>query len=212
MFVRRTTVAVAAIAAAGLVPALGSAATAAGHGPGGHGGGHGSAHAASAQTRQLTHQISVLDARLSRLEGSDAVTGLDDTEELALDANIDADRAQLADLAAGVSALAPADVRAERRQLQSFRVENYVLAVTILESAADLADAAATVPAAQDELDRAVTAALELTASSTRSDVRDARSHIDAAQTAIDDAGAIDDSGDDSGDGSVVDSGDDATA
>lgn len=195
MSVRRTTVAVAALAAAGLVPALGSAAIASGHGPGGHGGGNGSAHAAAARTRQLTHQISVLDARLSRLEGSDDVTSLDDTEELTLDANIDADRAQLADLTAGVSALAPADVRGARRQLQAFRVENYVLAVSILHSAEDLADAAATVPAAQDELDQAVTAALGLTASSTKSDVRDARSHIDAAEAAIDDAG-VDTSGD----------------
>ncbi|GAB4005758.1 hypothetical protein [Nocardioides ultimimeridianus] len=206
MSVRRTTVAVAALAAAGLVPALGSAATAAGHGHGhgDHGGGHGSAPAAAAQTRQLTHLIGVLDARLSRLEGSDAVTSLDDTEELALDANIDTDRAQLADLAAGAGSLAPADVRTARRQLQAFRVENYVLAVTILHSAEDLADAAATVPAAQDELDQAVTAALELTASSARSDVRDARSHIDAAEAAIEDAAGTDGTTDGSGDNTAA--------
>lgn len=197
MSVRRTTVAVAALAAAGLVPALGTAATAAGHGHGGHG----SDHAAAAQTRQLTHQISGLDQRLVRLEGSNLVTTLADSDEQALDANIEADRAQLASLAAGVSLMSPTDVRAARQQLHAFRVENYVLASTILHRAEDLAAAAATVPAAQDELTQAVTAALALTASSTKSDVSDARSHVDAAQTDIDDANGTTDPTDPSGSG-----------
>lgn len=200
MPVRRTSVAIAAIAAAGLVPAPGSAAHAAGHGHGhGHGGQGGPAavHGGPAQTRQLTHQIAGLDRRLTRLESSHLVTSLGDTDEQALDANIEADRASLAELAGGISLMSADDVRAARRELHGFRVQNYVLAVTILHRAESLADAASTVPAAQDELDLAVTAALSLTASSGKGDVRDARSHVEAAQTAIDDdADGTDDSTD----------------
>jgi len=181
MPVRRTAVAIAAIAAAGLVPAIGSSATAAGHGH------------ASAQNRQLTHQIAGIDRRLARLESSRAVTSLADTDEQALDANIDADRTQLATVVS-------------RQDLRTFRVANYVLAATILHRAERLSAAAASVPAAQDELSQAISAALSLNASSSKTDVRGARSHLSAAQTDIDDQGEnTDNQGDDT-------SGDDAAA
>jgi hypothetical protein len=220
--VRRTTVAIAAIAAAGLVPALGSTAMAAGHGGQGHaahgqsgasgsGGSHGHAVAGGgAQTRQLHHQISVLDKRLVRLEGSRAFKALDDATEQAVSANIDNDRAVLATLDASVDAMSRADAQAARRQLRGFHVDNYVRVVAVLRHAEAIAAGAATVPAAQTALQQAIDAALGVTATSPRSATRDAQAALDDADQDIDDDTDGTDGTDDSTDG-TDDSGDDSS-
>ncbi|GAB3864358.1 hypothetical protein GCM10028801_33380 [Nocardioides maradonensis] len=201
MPVRRTSVAVAAIAAAGLVPALGQSAIASGHG-----------HAAG-QTRQLHHQVSGLDRRLARVEASHALAALADDTEQAVDANIENDRAILATLDDSVDAMTPADAKAARRQLRAFHVDNYVRVVAILRRAEGLVAGAATVPAAQAALDQAVATALGITASSPRSATRDARDSLDEADQDIDDDSSTDGT-DDSTDGTGTSddgSGDDTT-
>ena len=208
MPIRRTSVAVAAIAAAGLVPALGQSAFAAGHGHASHAG-HASSHA-SGQNRQLHRQIAGLDRRLTRVEGSHALSALADDTEQAVDANIENDRAILTTLDDSVDAMAPADAKAARRQLRAFHVDNYVRVVAILRQAEGLAAGAASVPAAQAALDQAVATALGITASSPHSATRDARDSLDEAGQDIDDDSSTDGT-DDSTDGTDDGSGDDTT-
>jgi hypothetical protein len=199
MIIRRT--ATAAVLALALSAASGPA-LAAGHGHATHD--HSaSAHGANGQARRLAAQIAQLDRRLVRLETSHGLTGLDPADQDVLVASIEADRAWLTSVAS------PA-------QLRPFRVENYHAAVSVLRNAGELADAAASVPAAQDELDQAVAGALALTALSPRADVHAVRAHLDGAETEVEDAsgdstGGSDDSTDDTTDTTDSESGDQPT-
>ena len=127
------------------------------------------------------------DARLERLSTADRTTVLADEHEAVVVANIGADRAALATLRSEAEAAdSTLDTRAVRTELRDFRVVNYVLSTNILRQAEDIADEAAADPEAVAHLDEAVTAALAITAESTKSDVREAREHLRLAKNELD--------------------------
>lgn len=128
------------------------------------------------QTKQLLKDVAGKDRRLARLATSRAVTRLADDTEVELVASIEESRAGLGEIEAAVEAADSAvDTRAARKELRSFRVENFRLVVNILRQAEGLTEAAATDAEAQAFLDQAEEAALAITATSTKGDVRAAR-------------------------------------
>lgn len=147
------------------------------------------------QVRQLIKDIDGKDRRLDRISGASRTTRLADDHEAVLVDSITADRADLATLRAEAEAAdSTYDARAVRRQLRTFRVENYGLATNIVRRAEQLTVAAAADPAALALVDAGLAAALALTADSTKADVRAARQHLAAAQAALD--GDVDDPAD----------------
>jgi len=140
------------------------------------------------QTKQLVRTISVKDARLERLSTADRTTVLADEHEATVVSSIGADRAALATLRSQAEAAdSTLDTRAVRAELRDFRVVNYVLSGNILRQAEEIADEAAADPEAAAHLAEAVTAALAITAESTKSDVRDAREHLRLAKNELED-------------------------
>lgn len=139
-----------------------------------------------AQSKQLLKAISGKDKRLSRLSTSSAVVRLADSTEVELVANIEDARTVLADLRSSVEAADSAvDTRAARRELRSFRVENFRIVVNVLKKAEGLAEAAAADPEAVEHLTAAEAAALEIDAYSTKRDIRGARAHVRAAKAEL---------------------------
>ena len=140
-----------------------------------------------AQTKQLLKDIAGKDARLARLSTSAAVTRLADDTEAELVSNLDGARAWLGDVRTSVEAAdSTVDTRAARKELRSFRVENFRIVVNILSKAERLEEPAAADAEAAGHLAAAETAALDITATSTKADIRAARDHVKAAQAELD--------------------------
>jgi len=134
-------------------------------------------------TKQLLKAISVKDAQLARIAAADRTTRLADDHEAAVVSNIGADRATLAELRTDAEAVGSTlDSKAVRKELHDFRVVNYVLSGNILRQAERVEDELAADPEAAAHLEEAITAALAITAESTKSDVRDAREQLRLAK------------------------------
>jgi hypothetical protein len=139
-----------------------------------------------AQTKQLLKDIAGKDKRLTRLSGSKAVVRLADDTEAELVTNLDEARAALGEVKAQVEAAdSTVDTRAARKELRSFRVENFRIVANVLAKVERLEEAAATDPEAVTHLAAAEAAALEITATSTKTDIRAVRAHVSAAQAEL---------------------------
>lgn len=139
-----------------------------------------------AQTKQLLKDIAGKDKRLARLSTSNAVESLADDTEAAVVANITDARTALTDLGATVEAAdSTVDTRAARKELRSFRVENFRIVVNVVRKVDGLEEAAAADPEAVTHLAAAEDAALLITATSTKADIRAAREHLAAAQAEL---------------------------
>lgn len=139
-----------------------------------------------AQTKQLLKDIAGKDKRLARLSTSTAVEGLADDTEAEVVANVTDARATLADLTTTIEAAdSTVDTRAARKELRSFRVENFRIVVNIVKKVEGLEEAAAADPEAVTHLAAAEAAALEITATSTKADLRDVREHLEAASAEL---------------------------
>jgi hypothetical protein len=139
-----------------------------------------------AQTKQLLKDIAGKDKRLARLAGSTAVVRLADDTEAELVANLDEARAALDEVRTQVEAAdSTVDTRAARKELRSFRVENFRIVVNVLAKVERLEEAAAADPEAVTHLAAAEAAALEVTATSTKADIRAVREHVNAAQAEL---------------------------
>ena len=139
-----------------------------------------------AQTKQLLKDIAGKDKRLDRLSTSNAVESLADDTEAEVVANVTDARTALADLKTTVEAAdSTVDTRAARKELRSFRVENFRIVVNLVKQVEGLEEAAAADPEAVTHLAAAEAAALEITATSTKADLRDARDHLKAAQAEL---------------------------
>ena len=144
------------------------------------------ARATTAQTKQLLKDIAGKDARLARLSTSNAVGSLADDTEATVVARIGDARTTLADIRTSVEAADSAvDTRAARKELRSFRVENFRIVVTIVRKVERMEEAAAADSEAITLLAAAEVAALEVTATSTKADIRAARAHVQAAQAEL---------------------------
>lgn len=139
-----------------------------------------------AQSKQLLKDIAGKDKRLARLTTSNAVEGLADDTEAELVANVTDAQTALADLATTVQAAdSTVDTRAARKELRSFRVENFRVVVNVVKKVEGLEEAAAADPEAVMYLAAAEAAALEITATSTKADIRAVRAHVQAAQAEL---------------------------
>lgn len=139
-----------------------------------------------AQSKQLLKDIAGKDKRLARLTTSNAVEGLADDTEAEVVANVTDARTALADLATTVQAAdSTVDTRAARKELRSFRVENFRIVVNVVKKVEGLEEAAAADPEAVMHLAAAEAAALEITATSTKADIRAVRAHVQAAQAEL---------------------------
>ncbi len=139
-----------------------------------------------AQSKQLLKDIAGKDKRLARMATSNAVEGLADDTEAEVVANVTDARTALADLATSVQAAdSTVDTRAARKELRSFRVENFRIVVNVVKKVEGLEEAAAADPEAVMHLAAAEAAALEITATSTKADIRDVRAHLQAAQAEL---------------------------
>ena len=139
-----------------------------------------------AQTKQLLKDIAGKDKRLERLSTSTAVEALADDTETEVVANVTDARTALAELRTTVEAAdSTVDTRAARKELRSFRVENFRIVVNIVKKVEGLEEAAAADPEAVTHLTAAEDAALLITATSTKADLRDVREHLKAAQAEL---------------------------
>lgn len=138
------------------------------------------------QSKQLLKDIAGKDARLARLSTSNAVTRLADDTEAELVSNLEDARAGLGEVKTSVEAAdSTVDTRAARKELRSFRVENFRIVVNILSKAERLEEPAAADAEAAEHLAAAEAAALAITATSTKADIRAARDHVKAAQAEL---------------------------
>ncbi|QSR31867.1 hypothetical protein CFI00_15390 [Nocardioides sp. S5] len=138
------------------------------------------------QSKQLLKDIAGKDKRLARMATSNAVEGLADDTEAEVVANVTDARTALADLATTVEAAdSTVDTRAARKELRSFRVENFRIVVNVVKKVERLEEAAAADPEAVVHLAAAEAAALEITATSTKADIRAVRAHVQAAQAEL---------------------------
>lgn len=139
-----------------------------------------------AQTKQLLKDIAGKDKRLVRLSTSNAVERLADDTELEVVTNVTAARTALAALKATVEATdSTVDTRAARKELRSFRVENFRIVVTVVARVERLEESAAADPEAVVHLAAAEAGALDITATSTKADIRAVREHLGAAQAEL---------------------------
>lgn len=142
-----------------------------------------------AQTKQLLKDVAGKDKRLTRLSTSTAVTRLADDTEAELVANIADARTALDEIRTAVEAAdSTVDTRAVRKDLRSFRVENFRIVVNVLKQAEGLEEAAASDPEAVTHLDAAEAAALEIEVTSTKADIRAVREHLKAARAELETA------------------------
>lgn len=139
-----------------------------------------------AQTKQLLKDVAGKDKRLARLATAHSVVALADDTEAELVANIAEARGTLADVRTAVEAAdSTVDTRAARKELRSFRVENFRLVVNVLKQVEDLTDDAAADAEAQAFLTKAQAAALAVTATSTKTDIKAARALLDSAKAEL---------------------------
>ena len=140
-----------------------------------------------AQTKQLLKDIAGKDKRLERLSTSTAVEALADDTETEVVGHVTDARTALAELKTSVEAAdSTVDTRAARKELRSFRVENFRIVVNLVKKVEGLEEAAAADPEAVSHLAAAEAAALEITATSSKADLRAAREHVKAAQAELD--------------------------
>lgn len=138
------------------------------------------------QAKQLLKDIARKNTHLNRVEGSHQLARLSVEHQATVLSNIDADQLDLATLVEAVNAAdSTVDIRAARRELHSFRVENYTNAVNIVREAEQLVDDAAADPEAQVELDEAFAAALAITADSSKAEVEAARVALEEVYTEL---------------------------
>ncbi|MDT0183870.1 hypothetical protein Q9S36_27135 [Microbacterium sp. ARD31] len=143
-------------------------------------------HSVKGQTKQLLKDIAGKDARLDRMSTSDAVTRLADDTEATLVANIGEARTDLGEFKTAVEAAdSTVDTKAVRKELRSFRVENFRIVANVLAKAERLEESAASDAEAVEHLTAAEDAALAITATSTKADIRAAREHVKAAQAEL---------------------------
>ncbi|WP_374456467.1 hypothetical protein [Nocardioides sp.] len=143
-------------------------------------------HSVKGQTKQLLKDIAGKDARLDRLSTSDAVTRLADDTEATLVSNIGAARTDLGEIKTSVEAAdSTVDTRAARKELRSFRIENFRIVANVLSKAERIEAAAAGDPEATEHLAAAEEAALAITATSTKADLRAARAHLKDARAEL---------------------------
>lgn len=139
------------------------------------------------QAKQLLKDIAGKDARLARLATSTAVTRLADDTEAELVSNLEEARAGLGEVKTSVEAAdSTVDTRAARKELRTYRVENFRIVANVLSRAERLEESAAADAEAVEHLAAAEAAALEITATSTKADIRAARDHVKAAQAELD--------------------------
>lgn len=139
-----------------------------------------------AQTKQLLKDIAGKDMRLARLSTSTAIHSLADDTEAGLVSNVTEARTALADLRATVEAAdSTVDTRAARKDLRSFRVENFRIVINVVKKVEGLEEAAAADPEAVAHLAAAEAGALEITATSTKADIRTVRAQVQAAQAEL---------------------------
>ncbi|UUZ59815.1 hypothetical protein [Nocardioides sp. B-3] len=142
-----------------------------------------------AQTKQLLKDVAGKDKRPARLAASNAVASPADDTEAELVANITDARTAPATAKTTIEAAdSTMDTRAARKDLRSFRVVNFRLALNILKQAEGLAEAAAADPEAVSHLALAEDAALAITAASTKADVKAARAHLREARAELEPA------------------------
>lgn len=138
------------------------------------------------QTKQLLKDIAGKDKRLVRLSTSNAVDRLADDTEAELVMTVTEARTALADLKTNVEATdSTVDTRAARKELRSFRVENFRIVVNVVAQVERLEEAAGADPEAIAHLAATEAAALEITATSTKADIRAVRAHLKAAQAEL---------------------------
>lgn len=148
-------------------------------------GGH--AALAKGDVAKVLRDIARTSKALDRSVRDNRVGTLADDVLAAVLANVEADKAALAELATAVSAPdSTVDASQVRRDLRQLRPENYVLSVNVLRKAARVAAAATDNAEATALVDSAVATALTVTASSPKSLVRDARADLAAAQALLD--------------------------
>jgi hypothetical protein len=166
-----------------------------GGGQAAHAGGHGKADVAKSDVRKVLRDIDRVTHKLDRAVRSSRIGGLDQETQDALLANVEADKAGLAAIAATVTTAGDTtDLRQARRDLRTLREENYVLVVNVLRHAVHVGEAATDDAEATALVDSAVAKALAVTASSPKADVKAARADLVAAQALLDDdADATDD-------------------
>ncbi|MCW2797639.1 hypothetical protein [Nocardioides sp.] len=194
----------AAAATAALVLGSGGAAFAnrgGNHAPGsGHGGSHGT-QAFEHQQTQLKRQVARVGNRMDHATRESRLAPLADDVRAGVLANVEGDKAALADLSALVDAATTrGDLNGLRTQLRDLRPENYDVTVADLRFAgrlstrvAELRAAAAGDPdalATLDEADALVASAtdkaLAITASSSKADVRAVRTDLSSAKHLVD--------------------------
>lgn len=137
---------------------------------------------ATGQAKQLLKDIAGKDARLARLSSSNALTRLGEGYRTPLLENIGDAQGTLGDLKASVEVDSTLDTRAMRKELRSFRVENFRIVVNVLRQAEDLAETGAADPGTLAAVE---TAALEIDATSTKAEIRAVRDQIKAAQDEV---------------------------
>ena len=141
------------------------------------------------QAKQLLKDVAREDRQLVKLAGSHRVTALADDTEAELVANITEARATLADVKAAVEAAdSTLDTKAARKDLRSFRVQNFKHAAHVLAKVEDLTDDAAADPEAQAFLAQAEAAALAVTATSTKAEVKAAKALLASATAELEGA------------------------
>ncbi|CAA9385042.1 MAG: hypothetical protein AVDCRST_MAG32-1922 [uncultured Nocardioides sp.] len=141
------------------------------------------------QAKQLLKDVAREDRQLVRLAGSHRVTGLADATEAALVANLTEARSTLAEVEAAVEAAdSTVDTKAARKELRSFRVQNFKHAAHVLVKVEDLTGDAAADPEAQAFLAQAAAAALAVTATSTKAEVKAAKAHLASATAELEGA------------------------
>ena len=139
--------------------------------------------------RKLVGEVVRKDRFLARLLERDGVELLEDTVETALRANVEADRARLAELRTAITAARTLDgLRTPASELRALRPERYNVVLNqmrqagrlLLESVGDAETSAA--------LDALVAELMASTASTTRADLRTAQAVLTSVDAALDEA------------------------
>lgn len=142
---------------------------------------------ATGQAKQLLKDIAGKDARLARLSSSNALTRLSEGYRIPLLANIGDAQGTLGDLTASVEADSTLDTGALRKELRSFRVENFRIVINVLRQAEDIDETGAADPVTLAAVE---TAALAIDATSTKAEIRGVRDQIKAAKDETEEADA----------------------
>lgn len=139
--------------------------------------------------RKLAGEVARKDRFLARLLERDGVELLEDTVETALRANVESDRARLAELRTAMTAAGTLDeLRTSAGELRGFRPERYNVVLNQMRQAGRLlleAEGDAETTAALDAL---VAELMAFTARTSRGDLRAAQAVLSAVDAALDEA------------------------